>query len=96
MSDLTLTITDLKSKVEKLIGLHKQLKQANERLTADNIKILGVIDEQKLVIESLEKKNKELELNEKSKEEQQQLITNTKEQINELVQEIDNCIALLK
>ena len=94
MNDLTLKITDLKTKVEKLVGLHQQLKQDNERLTSDNIKLLGVIEEQKLVIETLENKNKEL--TENTKEEQQQLITDTKEKINELVQEIDSCIALLK
>ena len=58
------------------------------------MKLLTVIDEQKLEIETLEKKNQELTVN--TKEEQTQLITETKEKINELVQDIDKCIALLK
>jgi len=93
MDDLTLSITDLKAKVEKLVNLHQQLKKDNERLTLDNIKLLNVIDEQKLQIEAVEKRNLELTVN--TKEEQQQVITETKEKINELVQEIENCIALL-
>ncbi|MEI6489848.1 MAG: hypothetical protein WCP52_12845 [Bacteroidota bacterium] len=93
MDDLTLSITDLKAKVEKLVNLHQQLKKDNERLTLDNIKLLNVIDEQKLQIEAVEKRNLELTIN--TKEEQQQVITETKEKINELVQEIENCIALL-
>ncbi len=94
MDDLTLSITDLKAKVEKLVNLHQQLKKDNERLTLDNIKLLNVIDEQKSQIEAVEKRNLELTAN--TKEEQQQVITETKEKINELVQEIENCIALLK
>jgi len=93
MDDLTLSITDLKAKVEKLVNLHQQLKKDNERLTLDNIKLLNVIDEQKLQIEAVEKRNLELTVN--TKEEQQQVITETKEKINELVQEIENFIALL-
>ncbi len=93
MDDLTLSITDLKAKVEKLVNLHQQLKKDNERLTLDNIKLLNVIDEQKSQIDAVEKRNLELTVN--TKEEQQQVITETKEKINELVQEIENCIALL-
>jgi hypothetical protein len=94
MNDLTLTITDLKAKVEKLVNLHQQLKQQNERIASENKNLLKTIEEQKVTIESLEKSNKEL-IKDKS-EEQNKIITDTKLKINELVQEIDNCIALLK
>ena len=94
MEDLTLTINNLKTKVEQLIGLHQQLKKDNERLLEDNLKLLTTIDEQKLAIEKSENSNKAL--NQNNSEQQQQLITDTKFKINELVQEIDNCIALLK
>lgn len=94
MNDLTSPITDLKQKIEKLVTLHGQLKSENDRLTAENTTIKKQIEEQKQEIEKLKNINDQLQ-NSKN-EEQTQLIVNTKTQINELVQEIDNCIALLK
>ena len=94
MNDLTLTITDLKAKVEKLVNLHQQLKKENEQLSSDNGKLLKTIEEQKVIIESLQVKNKEIVNT--NNEEQTKIITDTKTKINELVQEIDNCIVLLK
>jgi hypothetical protein len=60
----------------------------------DNEKLQNTIEEQKVTIEDLQKNNLEL-INSKS-EEQNKIVTDTKLKINELVQEIDNCIALLK
>lgn len=94
MNDLTLTITDLKAKVEKLVNLHQQLKKDNEQLSSENGNLLKTIEEQKVTIESLQGKNKELVNT--NNEEQNKIITDTKLKINELVQEIDNCIVLLK
>ena len=94
MNDLTLNIGDLKAKIEKVVKLHQELKKENEQLVADKENLQKTINEQKNTIEALEKNNKELE---KSKsEEQTKIVTDTKDKINELVQEIDNCIALLK
>lgn len=94
MNDLTLTITDLKAKVEKLVNLHQQLKKDNEQIVSENGNLLKTIEEQKVTIESLQGKNKELVNT--NNEEQNKIITDTKLKINELVQEIDNCIVLLK
>ena len=94
MNDLTLTITDLKAKVEKLVNLHQTLKKENEQLGSENGKLLKTIEEQKVTITTLETKNKELVNT--NNEEQNKIITDTKSKINELVQEIDNCIVLLK
>ncbi len=105
MNELTLSITDLKSKVEKLVNLHQQVKKDNEQLYADNENLQKTIDEQKSTIESLlndqkatletlENHNKEL-IKIKN-EETTKIVTDTKLRINELVQEIDNCITLLK
>ena len=87
MNDLTLTITDLKTKVEKLVNLHQQLKKENEEL-------IKTIEEQKNTIKALENKNQEITDN--KNEEQNKIVIDTKLKINELVQEIDSCIALLK
>jgi hypothetical protein len=94
MSDLTLNISNLKAKVEKLVILHKQLKKENERLVAEMETSAKTIKEQKNTIEALQKNNKELLQN--KQEGQNKIITDTKLKINELVQEIDQCIALLK
>ena len=94
MNDLAPTITDLKGKIEKLVNLHKQLKQQNDTLSTDITSLKKTIDEQNLTIEALKKENQEL-VSAKN-EQQNKTITDTKDQINELVQEIDSCIALLK
>ncbi|MDF2436740.1 MAG: hypothetical protein K0Q95_1116 [Bacteroidota bacterium] len=94
MNDLAPTITDLKGKIEKLVKLHQQLKQENDSLAAEKVKLLQTVEEQKATIESLQRNNEELE--QRKSEEQNTIITDTKLKINELVQEIDDCIALLK
>ena len=93
MNDLAPTITDLKTKIEKLVNLHKQLKQDNDRMSEENTGLKKNIEEQKTTIASLEKANKEALQN--KNDEQKQSVTETKLKINELVQEIDSCIALL-
>ena len=94
MNDLTLNITDLKAKIEKIVKLHQELKKENEQLVTDNVNLQKTIEEQKNTIVALEKNNKEIE--ETKSIEQDKIVTDTKLKINELVQEIDNCIALLK
>lgn len=94
MNDLTTTITDLRTKVEKLVNLHGQLKVNNEQLVTEKLKLQKTIDDQKLLIESLEEAKKELIQN--KQEEQNKIIVDTKHKISELVQEIDSCIDLLK
>jgi hypothetical protein len=94
MNDLTHTITDLKTKVEKLVTLHGQLKVDNEQLVTAKTALEKTIEEQKVIIETLQTNNKELIENKTL--EQNKIITDTKLKINELVQEIDSCIALLK
>ena len=94
MNDLTLNIGDLKAKIEKLVKLHQALKKENEQLASDKENLQKTINEQKLTIEALEKNNKAIEAS--KSEEKSKIVVDTKEKINELVQEIDNCIALLK
>ncbi|MCE3279650.1 MAG: hypothetical protein K0S44_1841 [Bacteroidetes bacterium] len=94
MNDLAPNITDLKGKIEKLVKLHQQLKQENDSLTMEKAELLKTVEDQKAKIEALEMSNFELE--QKKSEEQNTIITDTKLKINELVQEIDDCIALLK
>lgn len=85
---------DLKTKVEKLVDLHQELKKDYEQLHSQNKELQKTIDEQKNTIEGLQTSNRDL-VNNKN-EEQKKLVSETKLKINELVQEIDNCITLLK
>jgi len=94
MNDLTITITELKTKTEKLVALHRQLKNENELLWNENKKLQSTTEEQKNIIISLEQEKQQL-IHHKS-EEQNKIIEDSKQKINELVQEIDDCIALLK
>ena len=93
MSDLTATIAEFKTKIEKLVTLHSQLKSDYDKLVLDNQNLAKTIEEQKLTIENLQKSNQEIINN--NNLQQDKIVTDTKLKINELVQEIDNCIALL-
>lgn len=93
MSDLTATIAEFKTKIEKLVTLHSQLKSDYDKLVLDNKNLTKTIEEQKFTIENLQKSNQEIINN--NNLQQDKIVTDTKLKINELVQEIDNCIALL-
>lgn len=94
MSDLSLTITGLKSKVEKLIHLHEKQEQACIKLFHEKQELLKRIEEYKNTINKLEGKNKVLKLA-KTFAEINENSSDVKIKINELVREIDKCIALL-
>ncbi|MCC6838512.1 MAG: hypothetical protein IT234_08250 [Bacteroidia bacterium] len=93
MSDLAATIAEFKTKIEKLVTLHSQLKSDYDKLVLDNQNLTKTIEEQKLTIDNLQKNNQEIINN--NNLQQDKIVTDTKLKINELVQEIDNCIALL-
>lgn len=94
MNNLDSNIVDLKSNVEKLVRLHQTLKNENKELKKKNTELLEAVENQTNRIQFLERSNSELTT--KNITEQEQRISETKIKINELVQEIDNCIALLK
>lgn len=92
--DLLHTVTSLQSKVEKLVHLHKKLAEENQKLSGE--------------VDSLHKEKESLKIKLKVLEEKLQIRdlasmagtqTNDrsalKSKINELVREIDKCIALL-
>lgn len=93
MADLKLTITSLHSKVEKLVFLHR--KQQEDLIMLDHEKeaLFKTIQEQKNVINKLEEKYKVLKLAKTFTKEGES--TEVKSKVNELVREIDKCIALL-
>lgn len=94
MNELSEPIKVLKTTVEKLMALHQDLKKENTEINSEKEELQKTIDQQNATIELLEK-NKE-DLIENNNNEQNSIVSDTKLQINELVQEIDSCIALLK
>lgn len=94
MNEFNNPIKELKIKIEKLMFLHNELKNKNESLQ-NELEILKLnIEKEKIARTEFEQIKKELLQN--NTNEKNSTITETKFKINELVQEIDNCIALLK
>lgn len=93
MSDIALTADKLRSKIEKLVHLHTSLEAENAKLSHERQVLLRTIEEQKQAISSLEEQNRLVRLAKQLPGEKGNL--DLKLRINELVREIDKCIALL-
>ena len=93
MSEISYIISELENKLKKLVDLHLNLKEKNKRLIIENEELKKYLEEKNNTIINLKDKNNievianQLGKNTKNKE--------TRSKINELVRDIDNCIALL-
>ena len=94
MKNLSHIVTSLHSKVEKLVHLHKKLQEDYESLAKENTDLIKIIEQQKINTNKLEEKNKVIKLA-KTLSETNENSLDIKLKINELVREIDKCIALL-
>ncbi len=92
--DLGHTITSIQSKIEKLVHLHRKLADENQKLAGDKESLQKQVEQLKIQTRSLEDKNKILAISGVIAGEQTDK-TELKLKINELVREIDRCIALL-
>lgn len=93
MKDLTVLVSGIEYKVTLLKDRLNRVESENKVLIIKEKELTKVIELQKTLINSLEEKNKVLKFTkvlEKGKD-----ITDTKLKINELVREIDKCLALL-
>lgn len=93
MNKISLLTKDIENKIKKIVDLQSQLKKENNHLIQEVHALKNIIEDQKVIIENLEKKLKILKIAktlEIGKDNQQ-----AKLKINELVREIDKCIALL-
>ena len=93
MSNIGLTADKLRAKIEKLVHLHKVLADDNANLSNERQVLLKTIEEQKQVISKLEEQNRLARIARQMPGENGNL--DLKLKINELVREIDKCIALL-
>jgi len=94
MKDLTLISNSLHSKIEKLVHLHDKLKDDNKKLSSDKLVLVKQVKEQEESIKKLEEGTIKLKLALTLNKSTEQT-TDIKLKINELVREIDKCIALL-
>lgn len=94
MSNLSLTADSLQSKIEKLVHLHRKGAEENAKLRKELQDLQAALEKQKQTIKTLDDQNKIIKLA-KTIQETNESPTNIKSKINELVREIDKCIALL-
>ena len=93
MGDLSLIVVNLQSKVKKLVIQHKKTQDDNDKLLKERERMLMLIDDYKNTINKLEENNKVIKLAKTLSEKGNTV--EVKFKINELVREIDKCIALL-
>lgn len=94
MHNLSTKINGIQAKIQKLLSLHQQLKSQNAELLAVNKAMNQLVEEKKKLLEALEEKNKIVRLA-KSIEKTPTETTELKSKINELIREVDKCIAFL-
>ena len=90
--DTSLIIESLQSKVEKLIIQHNKAKEDVKQLKEENTSLQGKLTYTKVQAKELSEKNKVLKLA-KSLSGKEGKSTDIKLKINELIREIDKCIA---
>lgn len=94
MSNIYSVLKSLEGKTEKLLHLHRQIKKELYETQEQNAQLKKSIEEQKQSVHDIEEKNKLLKLS-KSLSTTHQNKTELKLKINELIREIDKCVALL-
>jgi SMC interacting uncharacterized protein involved in chromosome segregation len=94
MRDLTLISKSLHSKIEKLVHLHGKLKDDNKKLLAEKQALVKKAAEYEGAVKKMEEDALKVKLALTLSKSTEQT-TDIKLKINELVREIDKCIALL-
>jgi len=93
MDKVSIIVSGLEYKIKKIVDLQNETSTENKKLKQDIHEIKHIIEDQKVIINKLEEKIKVLKIVKtlEGREDSYQ----TKLKINELVREIDKCIALL-
>jgi len=93
MDNVSIIISSLENKIKKIVDLQNYSSAENNSLRNENYQLNKIVEEQKIKIKKLEEKVEVLKIA-KSVDEGENVFQ-TKLKINELVREIDKCIALL-
>lgn len=83
----------LEAKIDKLVSGNEELKSINKTLEEENITLLNTIKDQQNLIKELENKINVIKI--KNSLELDKDPINAKSKVNEMLREIDRCIALL-
>lgn len=94
MENLDAYVKGLAGRVEKLAQAHSVLNTENAELKAKNSELEQVITDQKNVLSKLEEQNKVVKIA-KAVTEDDDDRKEQRKRLNELVREVDKCIALL-
>lgn len=94
MNELKTIVASLEGKIEKLVNSHRQTRKELLTIQAQHNNLTETVTEQKKTISELEEKTKILKLS-KSISSTKENTTELKLKINELIREVDKCIALL-
>ena len=93
MSDQGTLVTGIEYKIRTLTGLLERLNKENTQLQIQQSEMNAMIEKQKSRIQQLEEKNVQLQLHLSMGKVGE--AESVKQKINELVREVDRCIALL-
>lgn len=95
MQNISPNLDAINEKIEKLIHLHRAQKEQNKLLSAQNDELLLKIKNQQQQIDQLEENFRLLKITKSLAGMQSVKDNEARTTINELVREIDKCIALL-
>jgi chromosome segregation ATPase len=93
MTDVTLLLSGIEEKLQKLIGRQKELSEKMDRYRDEIRELKKIHEEQKEEINRLKEQYRVLKLSKTF--EKKEGAVEAKAKINELVREIDKCIGLL-
>ena len=94
MEDLNTYISGLAGSVEKLARIQSELKDENAKLRSRNDELEQVVTDQKNVLSKLAEENKVVKIA-KAVTDDDEDRKEQRKRLNELVREVDKCIALL-
>ena len=94
MENLDTYIANLSAKVEKLVRMQSELQSENLKLKGRNEELELVVNDQKNVLSRLEEQNKVVKIA-KAVTDDDEDRKEQRKRLNELVREVDKCIALL-
>ena len=88
------TIDRLQNKLERLVSKHNEIKSANLQLKKKLLSLKEQLEKEQQCVSELNEKNKILKLSVSLQGDEHDTQA-AKQRINELVREVDKCIALL-
>ena len=95
MENLSTKVNDISRKVEKLILLQSELKKENAELKQLNGQLARDVEEHKSKVKELENNNRIVKLARSLNEVSTGKNNDARQKVNELIREVDKCIALL-